>query len=171
MKDMITPMRDVKGNNMLHLVGKSASRKRRLQDVSGVALQMQRELLWFKEHKELVTLGERWMKEMANQCMVVATLIATIVFAAAFTVPAGYGQNSGHPFFQSKATFIVFDVADAISLFSSTTSILIFLSILTSRYAERDFLVSLPKKLIAVLLYIWLQYALFFDVIRSTYCS
>nr|GFB13958.1 ankyrin repeat-containing domain, PGG domain protein [Tanacetum cinerariifolium] len=37
MKDLITPIRDVKGNNMLHLVGKSASRKRRLQEVSGVA--------------------------------------------------------------------------------------------------------------------------------------
>ncbi|GJU91241.1 ankyrin repeat-containing domain, PGG domain protein [Tanacetum coccineum] len=240
MKDLITPIKDVHGNTMLHLVGKSASRKRRHQDVSGVAFQMQRELLWFKEveamiphsyrdrknkdnrtpyelftteHKELVKQGERWMKETASQCMVVATLIATIVFAAAFTVPGGYGQNSGHPIFQSKATFIVFVVADAISLFSSTTSILIFLSILTSRYAERDFLVSLPKKLMAglatlflsittmtvafsvsffvlyhkgviwmpiligvfavmpVLLYIRLQYALFFDVIRSTYGS
>ncbi|PWA63697.1 ankyrin repeat-containing domain, PGG domain protein [Artemisia annua] len=238
MKDLITPIKDVRGNNMLHLVGKSASRKRRHQDVSGVALQMQRQLLWFKEveamiptsyrdqknddgrtpyelftkeHKELVKLGERWMKETANQCMVVAALIATIVFAAAFTVPGGYGQHNGKPIFQSKATFIVFVVADAISLFSSTTSILIFLSMLTSRYAERDFLVSLPKKLMAglatlflsittmtvafslsffvlyhkdviwkpsliaafavipVLLYIRLQYALFFDVIRSTY--
>ncbi|GJX42086.1 ankyrin repeat-containing domain, PGG domain protein [Tanacetum coccineum] len=240
MKDLITPIKDFRGNNMLHLVGKSASRKRRHQEVSGVALQMQRELLWFKEveamippsyrdrknsdgqtpyelftkeHKELVTLGERWMKETASQCMVVATLIATIVFAAAFTVPGGYGQNNGNPIFQSKATFIVFVVADAISPFSSTTSILIFLSILTSRYAERGFLVSLPKKLMAglatlflsittmtvafsvsffvlyhkgviwmpiligvfavmpVLLYIRLQYALFFDVIRSTYGS
>ncbi|GKA96263.1 ankyrin repeat-containing domain, PGG domain protein [Tanacetum coccineum] len=197
MKDLITPIKDVHGNTMLHLVGKSASRKRRHQP----------------EHKELVKQGERWMKETASQCMVVATLIATIVFAAAFTVPGGYGQNSGHPIFQSKATLIVFVVADAISLFSSTTSILIFLSILTSRYAERDFLVSLPKKLMAglatlflsittmtvafsvsffvlynkgmiwmpsligafavmpVLLYIRLQYALFFDVIRSTYGS
>ena len=169
--------------------------------------------LFTLEHKELVKLGESWMKETANQCMVVAALIATIVFAAAFTVPGGYDQTHGIPFFHSKATFLVFVVADAISLFSSTTSILIFLSILTSRYAERDFLVSLPKKLMAglatlflsiatmtvafsvsffvlynkgmiwmpsligafavmpVLLYIRLQYALFFDVIRSTYGS
>ncbi|KAI3795911.1 hypothetical protein L1987_38571 [Smallanthus sonchifolius] len=38
-------------------------------------------------------------------------------------------------------------VADAISLFLSSASILTFLSILTSRYAERDFVESLPKKL------------------------
>ena len=49
MKDMITPMRDRQDNNMLHLVGKTVSR-RQLENVSGVALDMQRELLWFKVH-------------------------------------------------------------------------------------------------------------------------
>ncbi|GJV21587.1 ankyrin repeat-containing domain, PGG domain protein [Tanacetum coccineum] len=181
MKDMITPLRDEHENNMLHLVGKIA-KKKRLEDVSGFALQMQRELLWFqeirnmippsyrerknkddltphelftKEHKDLVIRGEEWMKGTASQCMVVAALIATIVFAAAFTVPGGYAQSNdqasnqknGVPVFHSKATFMVFVVADAISLFSSSASILMFLSILTSRYAERDFLESLPKKL------------------------
>ena len=103
--------------------------------------------LFTKEHKELVANGEKWMKGTANQCMVVAALIATIVFAAAFTVPGGYNQTDGIPIFKSKVTFMVFVVADAISLFSSAASILMFLSILTSRYAERDFLQSLPKKL------------------------
>ncbi|KAF5790994.1 putative ankyrin repeat-containing domain, PGG domain, ankyrin repeat-containing domain superfamily [Helianthus annuus] len=173
MKDLITPLRDENDNNMLHLVGKSAKQKR-LQDVSGVALQMQRELLWFKEveemippsyrerrnkdgltphelftkeHKDLLAQGEKWMKETSSQCMVVAALIATIVFAAAFTVPGGYNQSSGIPIFHSEVTFMVFVVADAISLFASAASILMFLSILTSRYAERDFLQSLPQKL------------------------
>ncbi|KAI3725825.1 hypothetical protein L1987_65621 [Smallanthus sonchifolius] len=92
MKDLITPLRDENDNNMLHLVGKRANRDR-LQDVSGVALQMQRELLWFqeveamippsyrerknidgltphelftKEHKDLVAHGEKWMKGTAS---------------------------------------------------------------------------------------------------------
>ncbi|KAK9062041.1 hypothetical protein SSX86_019225 [Deinandra increscens subsp. villosa] len=178
MKNLITPLKDQEDNNMLHLVGKSAKQKR-LKDVSGVALQMQRELLWFKEveamippsyrerknkdgltpyelfteeHKDLVTQGENWMKGTASQCMVVAALITTIVFAAAFTVPGGYNQTNyqqnGIPVFHSKATFMVFVVADAIALFASSASLLMFLSILTSRYAERDFLDSLPKKLI-----------------------
>ncbi|CAI9291946.1 unnamed protein product [Lactuca saligna] len=173
MKDLITPIKDKNGNNMLHLVAKSAKPKR-FQNVSGVALQMQRELLWFKEvermippnyrqrkntqgetphdlftkkHETLVTKGEDWMKNTAAQCMVVATLIATIVFAAAFTLPGGYNQNSGIPFFRQKPTLIIFVIADAVSLIFSSTSVLIFLSILTSRYAERDFLESLPKKL------------------------
>ncbi|KAK9062081.1 hypothetical protein SSX86_019266 [Deinandra increscens subsp. villosa] len=173
MKDLITPLRDVDENNMLHLAGKSAT-KERLADVSGAALQMQRELLWFKEvrnmippsyrerknkdgltprelfteeHKELIIEGEKWMKGTASQCMVVAALIATIVFAAAFTIPGGYNQNNGNPIFYRKSIFVVFVVADAISLFLSSASILTFLSILTSRYAERDFVESLPTKL------------------------
>lgn len=46
MKDMITLVKDDEGNNMLHLVRKTAIKW--LQEVSGV-LQMQRELVWFKE--------------------------------------------------------------------------------------------------------------------------
>ncbi|MFS7941224.1 putative ankyrin repeat-containing domain superfamily [Helianthus anomalus] len=49
MKNFITRRRDIHDNNMLHLAGMGAS-KERLADVSGAALQMQRELLWFKVH-------------------------------------------------------------------------------------------------------------------------
>ncbi|KAD7479135.1 hypothetical protein E3N88_02271 [Mikania micrantha] len=93
MKDLITPLRDADENNMLHLAGKNAT-KERLADVSGAALQMQIEILWFKEHKELIVEGEKWMKGTTSQCVVVATLIATIVFASAFTVSGKY-QISG----------------------------------------------------------------------------
>lgn len=46
-KDLIAAYRDEKGNNMLHLAGKLGP-PNRLNMVSGAALQMQRELLWFK---------------------------------------------------------------------------------------------------------------------------
>ncbi|GKB79351.1 ankyrin repeat-containing domain, PGG domain protein [Tanacetum coccineum] len=98
LKDLITPLTDVDGNNMLHLAGLSAKNKR-LQDISGVALQMQRELLWYKEvevmvppsyrekknnddllphelftkeHKDLLSASEKWMKDTASQSRVVA---------------------------------------------------------------------------------------------------
>ncbi|KAJ0735453.1 putative PGG domain, ankyrin repeat-containing domain superfamily [Helianthus annuus] len=173
MKDLITPLKDPEGNNMLHLVGKNAE-KNRLHAVSGDAFQMQWELLWYKEveamvpfsyrerknadektprelftenHKELVSRGEKWMKGTANQCMVVAALIATIVFGVAFSIPGGYDQNSGFPMFIRKKIFIAFVISDAISLIFSSASILIFLSILTSRYDEQDFFETLPQKL------------------------
>ncbi|CAI9267824.1 unnamed protein product [Lactuca saligna] len=173
MKDMITPLKDPEGNNMLHLVVKKAE-KNLLQNVSGVAFQMQRELLWFKEveamilpslrekrnaagltphelftenHKQLVSKGEDWIKGTANQCMVVAALIATMVFGVAFSIPGGYHQDTGLPMFIRKEIYIAFVISDAISLFSSSASILMFLSMLTSRYAEQDFLEVLPKQL------------------------
>ncbi|KAF5769035.1 putative ankyrin repeat-containing domain, PGG domain, ankyrin repeat-containing domain superfamily [Helianthus annuus] len=173
MKDFITTRIDGDGNNMLHLAGMSTT-KERLADVSGAALQMQRELLWFKEvseavpfyykeqknnkgltprelfskeHEELIKEGEKWLKDTASHCMVVATLIATMVFAAAFTIPGGYNQTDGIPVFYRKPIFIAFVVSDAMSLFLSSTSILTFLSILTSRFAARDFVKTLPIKL------------------------
>lgn len=106
------------------------------------------QILFTEEHKSLVREGEKWMKDTASSCMVVATLIATVMFAAAFTVPGGNNNNTGTPFFITERSFIVFAISDALALFSSATSILMFLSILTSRYAEEDFLDLLPKRLI-----------------------
>ncbi|XP_034698061.1 ankyrin repeat-containing protein NPR4-like, partial [Vitis riparia] len=173
MKDLIVPYKDDNDNNMLHLAGRKAPLPQR-NIVSGAALQMQRELLWFKEvekimlptyrerknkdgktprdlftkeHKNLMKDGEKWMRGTAAQSMLVATLIATVVFAAAFTVPGGSNQDTGIPILLRKKSFMIFAVSDAIALFSSSTSILVFLSILTSRYAEDDFLESLPSRL------------------------
>ncbi|KAI8000789.1 Ankyrin repeat-containing protein NPR4 [Camellia lanceoleosa] len=172
-KDLITAYKDSNNTNMLHLAGKLAPFNR-LNIVSGAALQMQRELLWFKEveknvqpsykemrdmegrtprmlfteeHMGLVKAGERWMKGTASSSMLVAALITTVMFAAIFTVPGG-NNNIGIPNFLQAKTFMLFAVSDAFALFSSVTAILMFLSILTSRYAEEDFLETLPKRLI-----------------------
>ncbi|XP_010248132.1 PREDICTED: uncharacterized protein LOC104591030 isoform X6 [Nelumbo nucifera] len=83
---------DYFGNNMLHLAAELSPYKQ-LSRVSGAALQMQRELQWFKEvekfippkhresrnnngktpqalfteeHKDLVKEGEKWMKDTAQ---------------------------------------------------------------------------------------------------------
>ncbi|XP_068343985.1 ankyrin repeat-containing protein NPR4-like [Pyrus communis] len=110
---------------------------------------MQVRELFTNEHKALAESGEKWLKDTSNSCMLVATLIATVVFAAAFTVPGG-NDNEGAPNFLEKKSviFLVFVVSDSVALFSSLTSLLMFLSILTARYAEEDFLESLPKRLI-----------------------
>ncbi|KAI3834786.1 hypothetical protein MKX03_037920 [Papaver bracteatum] len=146
-----------------------------LDKAHGPALQMQRELQWFEvvqrvvppryreainkdrmtpkslfslHHKGLVEQGEKWMKDTSNACMLVTTLIATVMFAAAFTLPGGSDQNTGRSLIAKSAAFKVFVVCDAVSLFASCTSVLMFFSILTARFAERDFLISLPRKLI-----------------------
>ncbi|KAL6226787.1 hypothetical protein ACLB2K_000748 [Fragaria x ananassa] len=164
------------GTTILHLAAKLAPLAQ-LNSVCGAALQMQRELQWFKvvetlvhpyykqskneanqtakelftkEHENLAKKGEKWLKDTSNSCMVVATLIATVVVAAAFTVPGGNDEADGNPNFLMKKPFIfmVFLISDAVALFSSLTSLLMFLSILTARFAEEDFIDSLPKRLI-----------------------
>ncbi|KAK2646533.1 hypothetical protein Ddye_021728 [Dipteronia dyeriana] len=99
------------------------------------------------EHKELLESGEIWMQSTATSCMVVATLIATVVFSAAFTVPGGNNDKTGTPIRLVETSFHVFAISDAIALSSSSISILMFLSILTSGYTEMDFRRSLPLKL------------------------
>ncbi|KAI3913898.1 hypothetical protein MKW92_051683 [Papaver armeniacum] len=165
-KKILASWRVESNNNILHLAAKLAPSSQ-LHTVSGAALQMQRDLQWFKEveklvqptykelenqdrrtprdvftseHKDLMEKGEKWMKDTAQSCMVVATLIATVVDAD--------NANNGSPIFLHNNAFMWFVVSDALGLFSSTTSVLMFLSILTSRYAEEDFLRSLPKRLI-----------------------
>ncbi|KAJ0035942.1 hypothetical protein Pint_26482 [Pistacia integerrima] len=111
-----------------------------------------------EEHKELVKQGEKWMKGTATSCSVVATLIITVVFTAAFTIPGG-NNDDGIPIFLHDMAFIVFVISDALALFSSTASVLMFLAILTSRYSEDDFLVSLPRKLIIGLITLFFSIA------------
>lgn len=113
-----------------------------------------------RNHKELRDEGEKWMKETSTSCtVVVGAFIVTIMFAVAFTVPGGLDQSSGYPIFLKERSFKVFLIADALSLFSSTTSVLTFLGILTSRYAEEDFLYYLPKRLIIGLSTLFLSIA------------
>ncbi|GAU41043.1 hypothetical protein TSUD_280200 [Trifolium subterraneum] len=109
-----------------------------------------------EEHKALHEEGKNWMKDTSNSCMLVATLIATIAFAAAITVPGGNNQDKGIPIFLSDNTFIVFVVSDALALFSSMTSLLMFLAILNARFAEEDFVMALPEKLIIGLAFLFL---------------
>ncbi|XP_031281764.1 protein ACCELERATED CELL DEATH 6-like isoform X2 [Pistacia vera] len=103
--------------------------------------------LFSQEHQKLKDDGEKWMKDTANYCMVVAALITTMVFAAALAVPGGTSDETGTPHFLKKSSFKIFIVSDAVSLVLSTCSILT-LSILTSHYAEEDFLKPLPRKLL-----------------------
>ncbi|EFH61530.1 predicted protein [Arabidopsis lyrata subsp. lyrata] len=172
-------------NNMLHHAAYRAPASR-LNLIPGAALQMQRELQWFKEverlvqpkhrkmvnlkqkktpkalftdqHKDLVEQGEKWMKETAASCTVVAALITTMMFSSAFTVPGGY-RSDGMPLYIHKHMFKIFLISDAISLFTSCMSLLMFLGILKSRYREEDFLRSLPTKLIVGLFSLFLSMA------------
>jgi hypothetical protein len=55
--------------------------------------------------------------------LVVAALIATVTFAAAFTVPGGYKSNQGTAILAKKTAFIAFIISDTISMVLSICAI------------------------------------------------
>ncbi|KAJ0008174.1 hypothetical protein Pint_29128 [Pistacia integerrima] len=132
------------------------------QRVSNNGFNQSSELLeHVQPHKEMKFSGKdessSWSHDPPER-EIVAALIITVVFAAAFTVPCGNKENETPIFLQSIA-FIVFAVSDALALFSSVSSVLMFLAILTSRYSEDDFLESLPKKLMVGLITLFFSIA------------
>ncbi|KAI3845868.1 hypothetical protein MKX03_012062 [Papaver bracteatum] len=122
------------------------------------------QFLFTEEHKDLMEKSEKWMKELSTSCMVVAALIATVAFAAAITVPGGNisdndsGEN-GLPIFLHKKSFMLFAIPNALALFSSVTSVFMFLTVFTSRYSEEDFIKSLPQKIIIGLFTLFISMA------------
>ncbi|XP_057448684.1 ankyrin repeat-containing protein ITN1-like [Lotus japonicus] len=183
-RQIIRSRTDVFGNTLLHLAAYLAPSSA-LDLISSPALQMQREILWFKEvesivhpsckeatngdnkkphelfmesHKELMKAGEKWTKETSgHHFIIMGTLIITVMFAAAFTVPGGNNQDTGVPLLLRDKIFTVFIISDAISLFTASTSVLLFIGILISGFAENDFLHSLPWKLLFSLLTLYLS--------------
>lgn len=103
--------------------------------------------IFTKTHKELVKSGGEWLTKTSESCSVVAALIATVAFATSATVPGGF-HSDGQPILENHPAFDVFAFSSLIALCCSITAVVMFLSILTSRYQEQDFGRDLPRKLI-----------------------
>ncbi|KAK4352462.1 hypothetical protein RND71_027980 [Anisodus tanguticus] len=165
---------DSSRNTMLHLVEKLSDKIER-NCTFGAALQMQEELRWFEAVKQILPpsyykrlndkgktahqvfterrthlkiQGEKWMKTIANSCAIIAALILTIAFAAAITFPGVKNCETGLPIFSNNGFFIAFAFSNTVSLSTSCISLFAFVSILTSRYAEEDFLRVFPTRLL-----------------------
>uniref|UniRef100_F6GZA3 PGG domain-containing protein n=1 Tax=Vitis vinifera TaxID=29760 RepID=F6GZA3_VITVI len=161
------------GNSILHMVGKKRSGYI-AEKIQSPALQLQKELLLFERVKEVSKtyfikhLNENkqtpeelfaktysdlhnsatdWLKRTSENCTIVAVLIATVAFAAAYTIPGGPNQSTGLPLLLSQPFFVIFTLTDVISLTFALTSVVTFLSILTSSFRLQDFKNSLPQKL------------------------
>ncbi|QCE01551.1 hypothetical protein DEO72_LG7g2849 [Vigna unguiculata] len=155
---------DNDGNNVLHL---AAHLPLQFQSFSGLraSKQMLNEVQWFKsmersfpselsrmrnnkgkrpvdvfydEHKQLSEEIKGAAKVTAKSGMLVATLVATVAFAAVLTVPGG-DKN------KNSDWFIVFILTNTVALFTSSASILSFLSNFTSsRFSESEFVTLHP---------------------------
>ncbi|KAL7213604.1 hypothetical protein ACSBR2_016184 [Camellia fascicularis] len=162
---------DNDGNSILHMVG---TKTKDAEDMRSPALLLREDLLLFERVKKISTAhfiehfnndgltadklfaknnakfrteAKEWLKRTAENCSIVAVLIATVAFAAAYTVPGGPNQNTGYPLLQTKPFFVIFTLTDVLSLAFALTAVITFLSILTSSFQLKDFRRSLPQKL------------------------
>ncbi|XP_061944569.1 ankyrin repeat-containing protein At5g02620-like [Populus nigra] len=68
---------------------------------------------------------EEALSKARESHLVVAALIATVTFAAAFTLPGGYKSDRGTAILAKKAAFIVFVISDAMSMVLSISAVFI----------------------------------------------
>ncbi|XP_059631719.1 protein ACCELERATED CELL DEATH 6-like [Cornus florida] len=78
--------------------------------------------------------------KISDNNLIVATLIATMTFAAGFTIPGGYdgnaGPNQGMAVLVRRVAFIVFVVTDAIAMIFSIKAVITHIS--ASTYEDED---------------------------------
>ncbi|XP_048320444.1 uncharacterized protein LOC107434982 isoform X1 [Ziziphus jujuba] len=175
---------DDNGYTLLHHVADMTYYSSR--NLANPALQLQDELKWFervrklipshyvmnhskggqtapdffeKSHAYLLQEAQNWLKRTSESCSVIAVLIATVAFTVAYTVPGGSDQSTGLPILRHHPFFAVFTVTDVLSLVSALTSVVMFISILTSPFRLQDFRKSLPRKLTLAFTFLFLAVA------------
>ncbi|KAI3871661.1 hypothetical protein MKW92_037653 [Papaver armeniacum] len=169
--DMLVVGIDREGNTPLHAAAKLG--KHKPWHIRGAAQWMQWECVWFQRvkrmlppamltvkncnekyahqvftetHIDLREQGEIWLKEGSNNCMLISALIATVMFACAFTVPGGNDSTSGRPLLLKNQDFGPFFHYVSYSLFFSLISLGLFLSIHAAPFNEHDFFFRLPLR-------------------------
>ncbi|XP_068344008.1 ankyrin repeat-containing protein At5g02620-like [Pyrus communis] len=87
--------------------------------------------------------GESLMKAKETQ-LVVATLIATVTFAAGFTMPGGYhsesGLDQGSPILSRNTAFKAFVITNTLAMAMSSCSVLVLLY--SSIYTKRKYMIQ-----------------------------
>ncbi|XP_054800920.1 uncharacterized protein LOC129305043 [Prosopis cineraria] len=109
------------------------------------------------DHKDLIKEGVEWLKSTSESCSVVAALIAGVAFTTAITIPGGTEQVTGKPYLERHPAFKLFASTSLLAFCCSITSLILFLSILTSRQQPRDFHKDLPFKLLLGLSFLFMS--------------
>ncbi|XP_059438946.1 ankyrin repeat-containing protein ITN1-like [Corylus avellana] len=185
---------DNKGDSILHMVG--VKREDYVPEkLRGPAFELQEELLWFarvksvtKAHfidhrnnlkqtaeclfastyKDLRHDAKAWLKRTAEGCSIVAVLISTVAFTAAYTIPGGSEDQTGFPNLRHHRFFVVFTAADVLSILCALTSVVILLSVLTSPYRLDDFRHKLPNKVMLGVTFLFLSVCMMMIAFAAT---
>ncbi|KAH7514927.1 hypothetical protein FEM48_Zijuj11G0142100 [Ziziphus jujuba var. spinosa] len=112
-----------------------------------------------KSHAYLLQEAQNWLKRTSESCSVIAVLIAIVAFTVAYTILRGSDQSTGIPILHHHPFFVVFTFTDVLSLISSLTWVVTFISILTSPFRLQDFRKSFPQKLTQAFTFLFLAVA------------
>ena len=105
------------------------------------------EELFATTNEQLHQDAKEWLMRTTENCTILSVFIATVSFAAAYTIPGGHNHDTGIPLLRSRPFFAVFFIADVISITLALTSVGIFFAILTSSFPLEKFKTYLFKKL------------------------
>ncbi|XP_042501938.1 protein ACCELERATED CELL DEATH 6-like [Macadamia integrifolia] len=163
---------DKKENTPLHLAAKYGFHQRR--HVIPILNLMPSEMFWFKHirqisprqiyhlqnaksqtpqelfdktHYDLLQKSEKWVKENAGVYMVISTLIASLMFTAAFTVPGGFNSDTGLPVLIHNKYLLPYFRLVSLSLFFSLATLATSLYTHCIHFQQEDFYFSLPLKI------------------------
>lgn len=106
-----------------------------------------------KIKKKLQKLHLGGLNNAINSNTVVAVLIATVAFAAIFTVPGQYvespkdGFTLGQAYIATNATFIIFLVSDSLALFISLAVVVVQTSLIVADQKAKELMVFVMNKL------------------------
>ncbi|KAH6755641.1 hypothetical protein C2S53_010556 [Perilla frutescens var. hirtella] len=169
-KDLIATSKDEDGNNILHLAAELAPPNRRWF-MPMTTFHMRVQVLWFhkvkatvpplcwemrnkdghtpaelfcKRHESLLEESKIWIRDTSASCMLISTLIFSVVFASTFAVPGGYNQETGIPVLYKMNWLTCFLISEALAMFSSAFCIVCFLRIMMLGYGEIGFWNYLP---------------------------
>ncbi|KAK9183435.1 hypothetical protein WN944_026587 [Citrus x changshan-huyou] len=111
--------------------------------------------IFTKAHKELVKNGQEWLPRLKNLRIMLSCGSTHSAFATSVTVPGGLNRQSCKPILENEPAFKISAISSFVALCFSVTAFLFFLSILTSRYREKDFPMALPRKFPLALTSVW----------------
>ncbi|XP_048496610.1 ankyrin repeat-containing protein ITN1 [Beta vulgaris subsp. vulgaris] len=89
------------------------------------------------------------LDQMRNTLSVVAALLATITFAAGFTLPGGLDSKTGKAVMGKEAAFLVFILSDA---YAMCTSMFVLFCLIWSMVSERDMSYLLVDRSVLILM-------------------
>ncbi|PRQ26029.1 putative PGG domain-containing protein [Rosa chinensis] len=96
--------------------------------------------IFTESHSKLVQEGVEWLSKTSESCPLIASLVATVSFATATTIPGGIKEESGRPILGNQPPFEVSAISSLLALCFSATSTFIFLSILSCLDTNRRIL-------------------------------